>query len=610
MTLSPFTSLVAVIVLGVVCVWLAWRVRLPSILLLLVCGLIVGPGTRLIDPDALLGALMIPFVSLSVGLILYEGGLTLRFSELAAVGRVVRNLVTVGAAVTMLVSAVAAKYLFAFSWSLAVLLGAILIVTGPTVIGPLLRHIRPAGSVGSILKWEAIVIDPIGAIAAVLVFEALLIGSLEHAAVAVTWGLVKTIVVGGGLGLLSGLILAQMLARFWIPDYLQSVVSLMLVVATQAGADLIQHESGLLAVTVMGIALANQRWADVRHIVEFKENLRVLLISFLFVLLAARLDAAALEGKLLAGLLFVTALVVIARPLAVFISTRGSKLSRAEKLFVSWLAPRGIVAAAVSSVFALRLDEAGIAGADALVPVTFMVIIGTVGLYGLTAPLVARRLGVAVPNPQGVLFAGASTWVRALAGVLQERGVRVLLVDTNHANIREARMAGLPAVRMSVLADHALDELDLGGLGRFFAVTPNDWINTLAVQRYSAVFGREACYQTALGGDATAKTEQHRHLLGRQLFGAELTFAELARRMAAGASIRVTTLTEEFTIDDFHAHHGDDAAVLMAVSESGRVAVSTRKQALKPQAGQTLISLVGDAQRRRQTAEGAAEARS
>jgi NhaP-type Na+/H+ or K+/H+ antiporter len=591
MPLSPLPSLVVIVVLGVFSAWLAWRLRLPSILLLLLAGLIAGPITHLLDPDALFGDLMLPFVSLSVGLILYEGGLTLRFRELAAVGRVVRNLVTIGALVTLMVSAVAARLIFGMPWPLAVLLGAILIVTGPTVIAPLLRHIRPGGSVGAILKWEAIVIDPMGAMVAVLVFEALLVGRVEQAAAAVALGIVKTIVIGGGLGVFSALLLVHLLARYWVPDYLQNAVSLMLVVATQAAANLMQHESGLLAVTVMGMVLANQRRVDVRHIVEFKENLQVLLISVLFVLLAARLDAAALQGKLLAGVLFVGVLVVIGRPLAVYASTIGAKLSRAEKLFITGMAPRGIVAAAVSAVFALRLQQAGISGASDLVPITFMVIIGTVALYSLAAPTVAYRLGVATPNPQGILFAGASSWTRELAAVLKDRGYRTLLVDTNHTNVRAARMAGLPAMRMSILADYALDELDLGGIGRFFAVTPNDWINTLAVQRFAGVFGRRACYQLAAGREAPAQAEQHRHLHGRRLFGDELTFATIAQRMANGATIKVTPLTAEFRMEEFRSHYAD-AVLLLLIAESGRIIVSTQGEPLKPQPGHLLVSLV------------------
>jgi NhaP-type Na+/H+ or K+/H+ antiporter len=283
-------SLASIIVLGIGAEWLAWRLRLPSILLLLIFGIVVGPVTGFLNPDALFGDLLLPVVSIAVAIILFEGGLNLRISELRQVGGVVRNLITIGVLVTWLIGAGAAHFLLGLNFALALLLGAILVVSGPTVIMPLLRHLRPSGQVGSILKWEGIVIDPIGAILAVLVFEAILAGGFREAAAVTVIGLLKTILIGGGIGMLGAMIMVLLLRRFWIPDFLHGAVSLTLVIAVFAGSNLLQTDSGLLAATVMGIYLANQRTVSVRHIVRFKENLRVLLISGLFILLAARLQ--------------------------------------------------------------------------------------------------------------------------------------------------------------------------------------------------------------------------------------------------------------------------------------------------------------------------------
>ena len=364
--------LAGIIVLGVAAQWLAWRIGLPSILLLLVIGIIAGPVTGWLTPDALFGELLSPVVSLAVALILYEGGLTLKIAELRKVGGVVRNLVTVGALITWVVSGLAAYFILDLGAPLFVLLGAMLVVTGPTVIAPLLRHIRPTGAVGPALKWEGIVIDPIGALLAVLVFEVIQIGATGEATVHVAVAVLKTIVFGGGLGLAAAAILILVLSRHWIADHLESAASLMLVVATFAAADWLQAESGLLAVTVMGFALANQKRVDIENIVEFKENLRVLLISSLFIVLAARVNLADLGAVAPRGLLFVAVLVLIARPLAAFVSTLGSTLSRGERLLLCWMAPRGIVAAAMASVFAMRLEAAGHDGAATLLPITFI----------------------------------------------------------------------------------------------------------------------------------------------------------------------------------------------------------------------------------------------
>ena len=345
MTEHVLVGLASILVLGICARWLAWWVHLPAILFLLLCGLVVGPITGMLNPDALLGELLLPIVSLSVAIILFEGGLSLRFSDLPQIGRVLRHLVSFGAAVTWIISAVAAYTVAGLDPALAVLLGAILVVTGPTVITPLLQDIRPTGPVGSILRWEGIVIDPIGATLAVLVFEGIVADGFRQAATVMALGVVKTVVIGGILGFLGARTLMLILKPFWAPDFLHNPLTLMIVITVFTLANLLQAESGLLAVTVMGVLLANQRTISIRHIVEFKENLRVLLISSLFILLASRLR---LDNLMLVGtrsLEFLAILVFVARPAAVALSTIRSGLSWRERVFLAWMAPRGIVAA-------------------------------------------------------------------------------------------------------------------------------------------------------------------------------------------------------------------------------------------------------------------------
>ncbi len=595
---SAVFGIAFVVVLGVSAQWAAWRLNLPSILLLLVFGFVVGPlsgrvfGSTWLDPDHLFGPALFPLVSLSVGLILYEGGLTLKLRELREVGTVVRNLCLLGALLTWLPAALAAWLLFDIRIDLALLIGAVVVVTGPTVIGPMLRHIRPAGAVGSILKWEGIVIDPIGALLSVLVFEAVLLGGSEGASAShVLVAIAKTIVFGGGLGVAAGYLLALLIGRYWIPDFLQNAVSLMLVVATFAITNQFQEEAGLLAVTVMGFVLANQRLADVEHIVEFKENLRVLLISLLFILLASRLDIDDLLAVGWAGAGFVLVLVLLVRPLAVFGSTIGARLTFRERLFLSWMAPRGIVAAAVSSLFAIQLVEHAVPNAEMLSSLVFVTIIGTVTIYGLTAPLVARQLGVAEANPQGFLLVGAHDWARALAQALKAQNVRVALIDNNWNNIAAARLEGLTATHGSVLAEQTLEKLEMGGLGRMLAVTPNDWVNVLAVRRFTALFGSAACYQMPL--TETERTRgTHRHLHGRLLFDQNVSYLGFEARMRGGFSIKATKLTEEFSLDDFRARYGGRAIPLFWRGDGGRLHVVSVTGSGPPQTGITLVSLV------------------
>jgi NhaP-type Na+/H+ or K+/H+ antiporter len=368
-----------IIVLGITAQWLAWRFRLPSILLLLLFGFLAGPVTHLLDPEELLGELLFPFVSVSVAIILFEGGLSLRRSEIKTTGHVIRNLVTVGAAVTWVIAAGGALLILGFDLPLALLFGAILVVTGPTVIIPLLKHVRPAAQISSIAKWEGIVNDPIGAILAVLVFEAIVAIGIQQAALTVAFSLLETLLIGVTLGTAGAFGLAQLIKRYWIPDYLQNGVTLMVVIAAFVVSNMIQKESGLLTVTLLGIILTNQKGVNIKPIIEFKENLGVLLLSALFIILAASLNLEALAQIGIRSIAFLLVLIFLARPAAVILSTVNSGLSWNEKIFLAWMAPRGIVAAAVTSVFAFELvEEAGYQEAELMVAEIFLVIVGTV----------------------------------------------------------------------------------------------------------------------------------------------------------------------------------------------------------------------------------------
>ena len=585
-------GLACIIVLGIAASWLAWRLKLPSILMLLIFGFVAGPATGFLNPDGLFGDLLIPAVSLSVAVILFEGGLSLRLNEIHQTGGVVLKLVTIGVLISWLAGAAAAYFILDLYFELAVLLGAILVVTGPTVILPLLRHLRPAGQVGAVLKWEGIVIDPVGAILAVLVFQAIAAGSGPEAASAIALSLVKTLVFGGGIGIIGAITLVQMLKRFWIPDFLHSVVALAVVIAAYTASNYIQTESGLLSVTVMGIALANQKSVNVHHIIEFKENLRVLLISGLFILLTARLELDDLASIGAGSLALLAVLMLLARPLAVAVSSLGSKLKLKERLFISWLAPRGIVAAAVASVFALRLAEAGYEQAKLLVPLTFIVIAGTVAVYGLTASPVARWLKVAEPDPQGVLIIGGHSWARQIAATLHNEGIKVMIVDSSRVNISAARMAGMATFYGNILSQHALDEIELSGLGRLLALTPDNEYNSLATLQLANDFGRSEVYQLPAGSEEKEKKAVSQHLRGRVLFAAEATYGYLTGQFAAGASVKTTELTEEFDYEAFQAHYGQSALPLFLIDQNGKLTVFTANNPPKPKAGQRIISLI------------------
>jgi len=594
--LSTPIYLAVVLFLGVGAQWLAWRLKLPAIVLLLglgfALGVFAGPPEAKVGEEALL-----PLVSLAVGVILFEGGLSLQWREIKETRAVVLRLVTVSLLVTWGGSAVAAHWLMGFSWPMATLLGALLTVSGPTVIIPLLRQVRPTGRVGSVIKWEGIVNDPIGAVLAALVFEVVALGhGGDHPAWESAWMLGKTALVGLTLGGVTAWMIVYLLQRYLIPDYLQSPVVLGIVVLIFAVSNAISEESGLVAVTALGVILANQSRASVKHVIEFKENLRVLLIAVLFVVLSSRVQLTWADlGQIgWGGLAFVAVLILLIRPVAALLATVGSDLKRNERLLLAWIHPRGIVAAAIASLFALRLQRTEMAEeAERLVLTTFLVIVGTVLTYGLTLGPLARKLGLSRPDPQGVLFAGASVFARQMAEALQKEGIATLLVDTNPQSVAAARMAGLRVHYASIGSDFVLQNLDLGGIGRMLAMTPNDEVNSIAAMEFRELFGRENVYQLA---PAKKTSERHRrvphHLRGRILFAEGVNYESIRQRVDAGAQLKKTTLSKDFTIENFRAKYGDSALVLCTFPEAGRVRIGAEDQDLELESGGKILALI------------------
>ncbi|MEX2578302.1 MAG: sodium:proton antiporter [Verrucomicrobiales bacterium] len=588
----------AVLFLGIFAQWLAWKVRLPSILLLLASGFLAGQfydQSDIVDSDTLFA-----LVSMAVGIILLEGGLTLRFSELKEAGRPVLRLVGLGSLITWGLSGIAAHYVTGFSWPVAILLGAILVVTGPTVIGPLLQAVKPKRSVNSILKWEGIVIDPVGAILAVLVFGVFFGEGHGHAGLeGVLLGIGKTVLVGVGLGFAASAGLAYVIGKHWVPDFLQVLVVLSVSLTLFTFSNMVQHESGLLTVTVIGIGLANQDRAKIRHVVEFKEVLRTVLVSCLFIVLGARisLDAILLVWK--DSLILLVLLIAVVRPASVFLSTMGStRLPLKEKVFLSLLAPRGIVAAAVSSVFALKLAETGgpfAEEANRIVPVTYTVIVGTVAFYGLLAGWFAKRLGMALNNPQGVLFVGVRRWSVEAALIIQEAGFRVLMIDSNYEATRNARMAGVPAMNANVLSDFTAEEIDLVGIGYMVATTPNDHVNTLACMSLGHKLGTSNVFQPKPVDYEESERKSATTVYNGRLLGSNpVTVSEVAELESKGAVVKITLLNEGFSLEDFEKFHGDSALILFVINPTRGLTVQT-PESTPPSSGDRIVSLVLEA---------------
>ena len=590
-------ELATIFALAISAQWIGWRYHIPSLILLLVFGFVAGPAALgLIDPDHLLGELLIPLVSIAVGLILFEGGLSLRFSEIAGLRGSILSLISLGMIVTWVIGAWSAHYLLHLDMPLAILLGAVLTVSGPTVVIPLLRDIRPKANLSSILKWEGILIDPIGALVAVLVFDAIVHGgSISSAPALIISGVAVTALIGSVIGVVGALLLIFLIRRYLIPDYLLNPLTLSLVIVVFVVSNFFQPESGLFAVTLMGIILANVKNLTIHHIIEFKENLQVLLIGVLFILLSARIRLEHVEDIGFNGLLFLFCLMFIARPLAVFISTFGSELTTKEKLFLSWMAPRGIVAAAVASLFALELSKHGFADAEKIVSFTFLVIVGAGFIYGFTARPVGRFLGVRQLDPQGVLFLGAHSVSRELAVRLKDEGFKVLLVDTNWANVSAAKLKGLPSFYGNILSEHVFEQLDLDGVGKLFALTPNDEANSLACLRIAEDFGRAQVFQLPPDNTRVKNSpDLHpKHLRGRFLFGEGEHYSLLQDQLASGATIKTISVNEEFSYEDVKSNYPSlFIPVILIQPNSSKFIVLARDVDRVPQPGEKIIALV------------------
>ena len=619
MSESILLDITTVIVLGIGAQWVAWRFRLPSILLLLLAGFLAGPVFGILSPASLQGDWLFAFVSVSIGIILFEGGLSLRLSELQAVGSAVRNLITLGVLVTWGLAAFFAHTVMDFNLELAILIGAILTVTGPTVVVPLLRHVRPKGRVSTVAKWEGITIDPVGAILAVLILETLLLihepaqsgghTGLGAAAEHVVIGLGLEIFVAIGVSVAATFLLLVILKKRMVPDFLRNPVTLMIVVVAFVVSNVLKEESGLLTTTVMGIALANQPYASVHRIIEFKENLQVLLIGSLFILLSARLDLGALDYINVQSLIFLGLLVVLVRPLAVYLSSFGTQLEWEEQAFLAWLAPRGIVAAAVASLFAYQLRDIYPDEIDAVVPTVFFIIVGTVAIYGLTAAPFARWLGIAEPNPEGLLFVGATEWVRHIAKFLHEQGHEVHLVDANADHVRRAKEAGLPARRANALSETVLDDLDLSSIGRLLITIPNDEVASLTALHFSEVFETTDIYQLAAQHESrhAEEGEMPMHLRGRPLFGEGTSFADIEDHFDQDGTIRAFDLDQDgglftdgekeyYTYEDLQEQTGDITVIPLFIERGGDLVIVSEEGNFALRQGDTLISMVGAGQ--------------
>jgi NhaP-type Na+/H+ or K+/H+ antiporter len=509
-------ELAGIIILGIFAQWLAWRIKVPAILPLILIGLIVGPfstfftadGNKLIEPllsdeapnGMFVDDYLFSFVSLAIGIILFEGGLTLRWKEISGVGPTIVRLITVGPIVTLIGGGLAAHYLLGLNWPIAFLFGALVIVTGPTVIAPILQNIPLNRNVSTVLKWEGILIDPIGALVAVLIFE--FIRSAEGGAEFTSHAFIsffQIILIGLASGALAASLLNWLIKSELIPHYLLNVFTLALVLALFTFSEILAHESGLLAVVIMGMRMGNMDVPRLKEILSFKESLSVLLISILFIILAAMIDMADIQVILgdWRSLVLFAFMILVLRPLGVILSSQNSGLNLREKIFISWVGPRGIVAAGIASLFGLTLtnENPPVEQAEYLTPLVFMIVMGTVLINATTARLFARILKVTLDASEGILIVGANGAARIIGQYLQDNQRHVVLVDNNEGSVRKAQELGMEAFMVNIYTDDLEDEFDLLDMGYMIAMTSSADVNQYAMRKYQKVFGENGAFR-------------------------------------------------------------------------------------------------------------------
>ncbi len=558
--------------LGIGAQWIAWRFRLPSVVLLALAGILIGPVTGLLDPHADFGDLFQPAIAIAVAIILFEGGLTLNFHEIRQTSVAIRRMILVGGPLSWALGTAAAHYIAGLPWETATIFGGILVVTGPTVIMPLLRNARLKPRVASVLRWEGIINDPIGALFAVFAYE-VFVATHQRSDSLLILELFGLAFSAAAIGVAVGFAVVEAFRRGWVPEFLKSPLLLATVLLSYEAANSFLDEGGLLAVTAMGVVIGNSRLASLDEIRRFKEYMTVLLVSAVFILLTATITGSTLALLDWRSFAFLAALLVIVRPLTVFLTTFGSGLTLKERTFVAWIAPRGVVAVAVAGLFGAKLTAQGFAGGEELVALTFLVVFATILMHGFSLPFVARRLDLVSAEKPGVLFVGASPWATALAGKLAELEVPVMIADASWNRLSRARMAGLRTYRGDILSEAAEHTIDLNEFDAMLAVTDDDAYNALVVADFGPELGRSKVLtlkpnQESKGGGYTPAFR------GEAIFD-DIGFWEIVDRARVGWTFVAPKIGEERGLEEIIAGHGGDFIPVMLRRQSGRISFFT-----------------------------------
>ncbi|MFD2759680.1 cation:proton antiporter [Lentibacillus juripiscarius] len=599
MAQAELLSIVIIIILGIFSQWLAWRIQWPSIVIMSVAGLLIGPVFGLINPEEALDELYTPLISLAVAVVLYEGSSSLNFRELKGISKSVLRVVTIGAFLAWIGGALAAHFIAGLNFAISFIIGGLFIVTGPTVIIPLLRQAKLKPRVATVLKWEGIIIDPIGPLLALFAYQVIKVIGDKNVQGHYLLTFFAGALLAAIIGLAAGIFVSKMVRKGLFPEFLKSPIVLSFVLLCFTVSEVIMHETGMLAVTVMGLTMARTKKyvTSIGNVSHFVENISVILTSTIFVLLTASLTRETiLEIFTIPILGFVLIMLFVVRPLSIWLSTIGTEMSASEKTLISWIAPRGIVALTVSGYFAGVLAEDGYAGASILTTITFALVFITVCAHGFTLGPLAKKLNLASEEQAGILIIGANRFSIAFADYCKSLEIPVLMIDDSYEHLLDAQNKGINTFYGQILSEYIQFEVDLTPYDYILAMTDEPAYNALICQSYAPEFGYNNTFALPASKRGDSDNEEIAPAIkGHVLFHENAILPELSKKLQEGYTFDSMEMTEQKAVkrEDF-----DESGMLLFVWKKNKeIAFMTlRREKLELNEGDWVVMLTEQAE--------------
>ncbi len=577
--------------IAVMCQWMGWMLKLPALVLLSICGIVLGPVLGVFNPHEVFGANMENLISLGVGIILFEGGLQLKSAELQKNPKSILRMIFPGAFIAWGIITCGAHFIGGFSWEVSIFMGGLLVVTGPTVIIPMLRQSKPSSKTAAVLKWEGIINDPIGALMATITAlylsrQSFQDNTLEHSSV-ITVSIIAIIVIA----LIIGKVIEFLFKQGRMAEFLKPPVLLAFVMVAYVIGNLLQKEGGLVSVTVLGVMIANTKNMRHEQMHKFIEYLTIILVSLIFIVLTATLRTSDINEIHMGMVLFVVALIFILRPLAVIISTIGTELTFKEKLFIGFVGPRGVVCVAVAGLFAPMLIKAGYADANMLVPCIFLIVFSTVLFSGFLMKPIGKALGVITPHENSLLIVGASRFSIALASILKENEIQVQIIDHTWRRLKPARQLDIKTNYGEILSHGAEHRFDFDNVTQLFAASGNSAYNSLVCAYFAHELGEKNIVQLATEKGESEAWNYHEDFKGKTLVSTELTFDKSQDLINEGWTFMATRLKEKFTYEDYAEKNAIETTIpILKISEKGAISFATSDKEFSAKIGDLIIA--------------------